>query len=239
MTFIALDDEPLALVLIEKYARDIPEWTLLATFTDAVTAAEYLQNNTVDLLLSDINMPDISGLQFVQALPDERPMIIFVTAYKEFAHEGFNLDVVDYLVKPVAPERFKKALQKAADLLELQRKAEAASSPSPTPLDDHIFVFSEYQKVKILLKDVLYLESMGDYVKIFLQSQPKPVLTLDRLKNLATRLYAQGFRRIHRSVVVNVDKLEVVQKSRVKVGGTWLAVGETYLGELGGEWSKL
>ena len=239
MTFIALDDEPLALVLIEKYARDIPEWTLLATFTDAVTAAEYLQNNTVDLLLSDINMPDISGLQFVQALPDERPMIIFVTAYKEFAHEGFNLDVVDYLVKPVAPERFKKALQKAAGLLELQRKAEAANASAPVSGEDHIFVFSEYQKVKILLKDVLYLESMGDYVKIFLQSQPKPVLTLDRLKNLATRLYAQGFRRIHRSVVVNVDKLEVVQKSRVKVGGTWLAVGETYLGELGGEWSKL
>ncbi|WP_373549870.1 LytR/AlgR family response regulator transcription factor [Haliscomenobacter sp.] len=232
MTFIALDDEPLALVLIEKYARDVPEWKLLTTFTDAAAAGEYLQNNTVDLLLTDINMPDISGLQFVQALPDERPMIIFVTAYKEFAHEGFNLDVVDYLVKPVAPERFKKALQKAADLLELRRKAEAASASSPTPLEDHIFVFSEYQKVKILLKDVLYLESMGDYVKIYLESQPRPILTLERLKNLAERLHGQGFRRIHRSVVVNVEKLEVVQKSRVKVGGTWLAVGETYLGEL-------
>lgn len=233
MTFIALDDEPLALVLIEKYARDIPEWTLLATFTDAAAAAEYLQNNTVDLLLSDINMPDISGLQFVQALPDERPMIIFVTAYKEFAHEGFNLDVVDYLVKPVAPERFKRALQKAADLLELQRKAEAASAPVLTPLEDHIFVFSEYQKVKILLKDVLYLESMGDYVKIFLESQAKPVLTLDRLKNLAERLQAQGFRRIHRSVVVNVEKVKAFQKSRVQVGSEWLSVGEKYLGELG------
>ena len=233
MTFIALDDEPLALVLIEKYARDIPEWTLLATFTDAAAAAEYLRNNTVDLLLSDINMPDISGLQFVQALPDERPMIIFVTAYKEFAHEGFNLDVVDYLVKPVAPERFKKALQKAADLLDLQRKAEAASAPSPTPPEEYIFVFSEYQKVKILLKDVLYLESMGDYVKIFLESQVKPVLTLDRLKNLAERLHAQGFRRIHRSVVVNVEKVKAFQKSRVLVGSEWLPVGEKYLGELG------
>jgi two-component system, LytTR family, response regulator len=233
MTFIALDDEPLALVLIEKYARDIPEWTLLATFTDAAAAAEYLRNNTVDLLLSDINMPDISGLQFVQALPDERPMIIFVTAYKEFAHEGFNLDVVDYLVKPVAPERFKKALQKAADLLELQRKAEAASVPAPTPLEDHIFVFSEYQKVKILLKDVLYLESMGDYVKIFLESQPRPILTLERLKNLAERLHPQGFRRIHRSVVVNVEKVKVFQKSRVLVGSEWLPVGEKYLGEMG------
>lgn len=235
MTFIALDDEPLALVLIEKYARDLPEWTLLATFTDAAAAAEYLRNNTVDLLLSDINMPDISGLQFVQALPDERPMIIFVTAYKEFAHEGFNLDVVDYLVKPVAPDRFKRALQKAADLLELRRKAEAASAPAPTPLEDHIFVFSEYQKVKILLKDVLYLESMGDYVKIFLASQTRPILTLERLKNLAERLRGHGFRRIHRSVVVNAEKVEVVQKSRVKVGGLGWRLGKNIWGRWGNE----
>jgi len=230
MTFIALDDEPLALVLIERYAREIPEWQLLASFTDAAAASDFLQKNTVDLLLTDINMPDINGLQFVEALPDERPMVIFVTAYKEFAHEGFNLDVVDYLVKPVAPDRFKKALQKAADLLELRRKAESVASP-PTPLEDHIFVFSEYQKVKILLKDVLYLESMGDYVKIHLESQPKPILTLERLKNLAERLQPMGFRRIHRSVVVNKAKVAAVQKARVKVGSEWLAVGETYVGE--------
>lgn len=230
MTFIALDDEPLALVLIERYAREVPEWQLLASFTDAATAADFLQKNTVDLLLTDINMPDVNGLQFVEALPDERPMVIFVTAYKEFAHEGFNLDVVDYLVKPVAPDRFKKALQKAADLLELRRKAEAVASPPP-PLEDHIFVFSEYQKVKILLKDVLYLESMGDYVKIHLESQAKPILTLERLKNLAERLQPMGFRRIHRSVVVNVAKVTAVQKARVKVGSEWLAVGETYVGE--------
>lgn len=234
MTFIALDDEPLALVLIEKYAREISEWQLLSTFTDAAAASDFLQKNTVDLLLTDINMPDINGLQFVEALPDERPMVIFVTAYKEFAHEGFNLDVVDYLVKPVAPERFKKALQKATDLIDLRRKAEAASSSPATPIEDHIFVFSEHQKVKILLKDVLYLESMGDYVKIFLESQPKPILTLERLKNLAERLRSQGFRRIHRSVVVNVTKVTAVQKARVKVGSEWLAVGETYLEELEG-----
>lgn len=228
MTFIALDDEPLALVLIEKYAREISDWQLLATFTDAAAAADFLQNNTVDLLLTDINMPDINGLEFVQALPDERPMVIFVTAYKEFAHEGFNLDVVDYLVKPVAPDRFKKALQKAADLLELRRKAESIA-PAPTPTADHIFVFSEYQKVKILLKDVLYLESMGDYVKIYLEGQVKPILTLERLKNLAERLRGQGFRRIHRSVVVNVGKITAVQRARVKVGNEWFVVGETYL----------
>jgi two-component system, LytTR family, response regulator len=227
MTFIALDDEPLALVLIEKYAELLPDWQLLSTFTDADTAAEFLRNNTVDLLLTDINMPDINGLQFVEALPDERPMVIFVTAYKEFAHEGFNLDVVDYLVKPVSIERFKKAMSKASELLELRQKAEVQA-----PAMDHIFVLSEYQKIKIMLQDVLYLESMGDYVKIYLESQAKPILTLDRLKNLANSLHPVGFRRIHRSLVVNLAKVAAVQKSKVKVAGKWLNVGETYLQEI-------
>lgn len=225
MTFIALDDEPLALVLIRKFAQDVPEWNLLGTFTDAAEASVFLQNNTVDLLLSDINMPDVNGLQFVRDLPDERPMVIFVTAYKEHAHEGFNLDVVDYLVKPVSPERFKKALQKAADLLDLRRRAETKALP---PADEHFFVFSEYQQVKIVVKDILYMESMGDYVKIFMAAQSKPIMTLERLKNFAERLQSKGIRRIHRSYLVNEHRVEARQKSRVKVGGVWLPVGEAY-----------
>lgn len=226
LTLIALDDEPLALVLIERYLRELPQWQLLATFTDAAAAADFLRNNTVDLLLIDINMPDISGLQFVRELPDERPLVIFVTAYKEHAHEGFDLDVVDYLLKPVAPERFKRALQKAADLLDLRRRAEAVAPPITG--EDFFFVFSEYQQLKITIKDILYIEGMGDYVKIFLTAQPKPVLTLERLKNLADRLEASGFRRIHRSYVVNMDKVAAMQKSRLNVAGIWLPIGETY-----------
>lgn len=226
LTLIALDDEPLALVLIERYLRELPQWQLLATFTDAAAAADFLRNNTVDLLLIDINMPDISGLQFVRKLPDERPLVIFVTAYKEHAHEGFDLDVVDYLLKPVAPERFKRALQKAADLLDLRRRAEAVAPPITG--EDFFFVFSEYQQLKITIKDILYIEGMGDYVKIFLTAQPKPVLTLERLKNLADRLEASGFRRIHRSYVVNMDKVAAMQKSRLNVAGIWLPIGETY-----------
>jgi two-component system LytT family response regulator len=131
MTFIALDDEPIALAIIERYARNVPDLQLVGTFTDAAAAAEFLHNNTVDLLLTDINMPDVSGLQFVRDLPDERPMVIFVTAYKEHAHTGFDLNVVDYLVKPVSPERFNMAIQKAAGLLDLHRKAESAEINSP------------------------------------------------------------------------------------------------------------
>jgi two-component system LytT family response regulator len=231
MTFIALDDEPLALVLIERFARDIPDWELVGTFTDAAACAEFLQNNTVDLLLSDINMPDVSGLDFVRQLPDERPLVIFVTAYKEHAHEGFDLDVIDYLVKPISQERFRRALDKAAELIDLRRRAENTDAPTP-PEDDHFFVFSEYQEIKITVADILYLESMGDYVKIFLAQQDKPVLTLGRLKDFADRLREKGFRRIHRSYVVNSARLTARQKSRVCIGETWLPVGETYASEL-------
>lgn len=225
MTFIALDDEPLALVLIERLAKMVPDWKLARTFTNARAASEFLQRNAVDLLLIDINMPDISGLDFVRNLPEEHPMVIFVTAYKEHAHEGFNLDVVDYLVKPVHPDRFKKALDKAAELLELRRKAAGQVRPQE---EDHFFVYSEYQEIKIVVSDILFIESMGDYVKIYLEKEDKPVLTLQRLKNLAELLQEKGIRRIHRSFLINPAKIEARQKSQVRIGDNWLPIGETY-----------
>lgn len=224
MTLIALDDEPLALVLIEKLATQVPDIQLLATFTDTTAAVEFLQKNTVDLLLSDINMPDVSGLEFVRQLPDERPMIIFLTAHKEYAHEGFDLDVVDYLVKPVSPERFQKAMKKAAARLVLQGKPEPLHTQETS-----FFVFSEYVQVKITITDILFIESMGDYVKIHLAGHAKPVLTLERLKNLAARLEKHGIHRIHRSYLVNLEKIEARQKSQVCVAGFWIPIGETFL----------
>jgi DNA-binding LytR/AlgR family response regulator len=226
MTFIALDDEPLALVLIEKLAREIPDLACLGAFTDAAAAADFLRNNTVDLLLTDINMPDVSGLQFVRDLPDERPMVIFCTAHKEHAHEGFDLDVVDYWVKPIAPERFKKGIQKAADLHASRQKENAPQAA--TALSDHFFVYADYLQVRITIKDILYIEGMGDYVKIHLATQKKPVMTLERLKNMALRLGAYGFQRIHRSYLVNMGKVEAKQKSQVRVGEVWLPVGEAF-----------
>jgi two-component system, LytTR family, response regulator len=231
MTFIALDDEPLALVLIEKLAREIPILACLGTFTDAAAAADFLRNNTVDLLLTDINMPDVSGLQFVRELPDERPMVIFCTAHKEHAHEGFDLDVVDYWVKPISQERFKKGIQKAADLYALRQKENTPQVEAA--LADHFFVYSDYLQVKITIKDILYIESMGDYVKIHLAIQKKPVMTLERLKNLATRLEAHGFQRIHRSYLVNMEKVEAKQRAQLRVGEVWLPVGEIYRISLG------
>jgi two-component system, LytTR family, response regulator len=226
MTFIALDDEPLALVLIEKLAREIPDLACLGTFTDTAAAADFLRNNTVDLLLTDINMPDVSGLQFVRDLPDERPMVIFCTAHKEHAHEGFDLDVLDYLVKPIASERFQKAIKKAAEWLEKQALTTALQAKAGQV--DYFFVFSDYQKIRIFIADILYIEGMGDYVKIHLVNQKRPVVTLERLKNLAAQLEPHNFRRIHRSFLVNYSKVEALQRSQLQVGEVWLPIGEVY-----------
>jgi two-component system, LytTR family, response regulator len=226
MTLIALDDEPLALTLLTRYVEQLPQWSLLNTFTDAALAADFLKQQPVDLLLCDVNMPDISGLQLVQDMRAERPLVIFITAHKEFAHEGFNLSVLDYLVKPVSFERFKIALQKAENWLQLQQKAERGTAIAN---DTHFFVYSEYQQIRIDIQEVLYVESMGDYVKIYLDEQPKPVITLERIKNMADRLAPHGFRRIHRSYVVNNAYITALQKSRLKVGEVWLPIGEKYI----------
>ncbi len=130
--------------------------------------------------------------------------------------------MVDYLVKPVRKERFLRALAKAAEWLQL-RQATPAAAPA-----DHFYVYSEYQEIKIVTADIRYVESMGDYVKLYLDSAPKPVITLERLKHLADRLRDQGFQRIHRSYLVNLARIEAKQKSRVRVGADWLPVGETY-----------
>jgi two-component system, LytTR family, response regulator len=225
MNIIALDDEPLALRIIEKFVNEIPEIELLATFTDATKAADFLQNNTIDLLLTDINMPDINGLKFVSDLTNERPMVIFITAYKEHAHEGFDLGVIDYLIKPISKDRFQKAIQKALNLKKLHLKAALQNSPE---LLEYFFIFVDYQQVKIIIKEILYIESMGDYVKIHLNGQSRPILTLERIKNLTEQLLPHGFKRIHRSFLINSEKVEALQKSQVRIGEVWLPIGESF-----------
>lgn len=224
MTAIALDDEPLALTLIQKYAAEMEGLDLLATFTNAKLAVEFLQKNQVELLISDINMPDVTGLQVAHNLGKSGPLVIFVTAHKEHAHEGFELDVVDYLVKPISPERFQTAIQKAQKRLAAERPA---SPPTPAA-EEHFYVFSDYKQIKIRIKDILYIEGMGDYVKIHQAGQSKPVITLERMKKLAERLHEHGFRRIHRSFIINIDKIEERQKTKVCIAGVWLSLGETF-----------
>src|ERR1700753_1062618 len=155
---IAIDDEPLALKLITKYVHQFPELQLVQTFEDAVSGAEYLKQGTTDLLFIDINMPDITGIELVRSL-DKKPIIIFITAYKNFAFEGFELEALDYLLKPIDFKRFTRAVEKAVDYYKYRHQ------PAGDKNGEALYVYSEYRMVKIDLDDIIYIESMADYVK--------------------------------------------------------------------------
>jgi two-component system, LytTR family, response regulator len=220
---IAVDDEPLALGLLTDYIRKIPFLELVATCGDAFEAADALQRFAVDLIFIDIQMPGLTGLQFIQSLP-KRPMVIIVTAYKKFAPEGFDLDVVDYLVKPMGLDRFMKACYKAQELYQL-RSAPAGSAAAAA---DFFFVNVDYSLVKVLFADIVWIEGSGDYVKIHLRSAAKPLLVRTSAKTLEAELPADRFLRIHKSYIVAISSITAVRKNSLFIGELELPVGETY-----------
>lgn len=226
---VAIDDEPLATALISKYVSRFPDLELLQTFEDAVSGIEYLEKTQVDLLFLDINMPDISGIDLARAL-EKKPMIIFTTAYKQFAYEGFELQAVDYLLKPIDFERFSKSVYKAIDYHRYQMMSLSVAE------QESIYVHSEYRVVKIVLSAIEYLESMEDYVKIHLENQPS-VLTLMPLKKMLEKLPEKDFKRIHRSYIVPVKKITSVQNRKIKLASAELPISGSYIDEVK-EWLK-
>ena len=231
LTCIAVDDEPLALHLLTDYIRKVPFLNLAGTAGDAFEAAKLMQENPVDLLFIDIQMPGLTGLQFIQSLT-KRPMVVMVTAYKKFAPEGFDLDVVDYLVKPVGLDRFMKACNKAQELYDLRIAASAGGPGAPGAASpgtaEFFFVNVDYSLVKVLFADVVWIEGSGDYVKIHLRSSPKPLLVRTSAKTLESELPADRFLRIHKSYIVAVSGITAVRKNSVFIGDMELPVGETY-----------
>jgi two-component system, LytTR family, response regulator len=228
LTCIAIDDEPLALTLVAGYAKRITALQLLQTFDDAVAAAEWLRTNTTNLLFVDINMPDITGIDLVRSL-SPKPLIIFTTAYKNFAYEGFELEAVDYLLKPFTLDRFAKAVQKAESVYRQQKKEQEDAG--------HLFIRSEYRVLKIAFNDIDYIEGLEDYIKIHLQNA-RPLLTLMTLKSVLEKLPAARFRRIHRSYIVAVDRVTSVQSKKVVLAsGTELPVSDSYQ-DFVQEWMK-
>jgi DNA-binding LytR/AlgR family response regulator len=217
MHCIAIDDEPLALQLIAEYASRIPFLSLDKTFTNPDEARLWLQQNPVDLLFLDIQMPDINGLQLYATLPN-KPPVIFTTAYSEYAVDGFNVDAVDYLLKPFEFDRFLKAVYKAREYGEFLSNQELQTAS--------IFIKVDYQLMKLNLKDIELIEGLDDYIRIHMR--PKPILTLMTLKGLQEKLPPQEFVRIHRSYIVPVSKIERFGKSKVKVAGKEIPVGSSY-----------
>jgi DNA-binding LytR/AlgR family response regulator len=223
---IAVDDEKLVLDLLADNIRQVPFLNLVATCRNAMEAAEVLQKESVDLIFLDIQMPGLSGLQFLQSL-NNPPMVIFVTAYKDHAFEGFNLNAIDYLLKPVSFERFLKACNKAHDLYNLQQKP-----TTPATLRDYFFVYVEYNLVKVIISEILYIESMKDYVKIYITSSSKPVITKASLKAMEEKLAGHRFVRIHKSYIVPVDKITAIKRDLVVIDKMELPLSEGYKAEV-------
>ena len=218
MTAIAIDDEPIALEVIKSLASKVPFLELKATFTNAFEAIDFMQKNKIDLIFLDIKMPDISGIEFYKSLP-RAPMVVFTTAYSEHAVEGFEVDAVDYLLKPFSMSRFLKACSKANGLLALK-----ASVGEPA---DHIFLKDGYEQVKVRLDDILYIEGAGNYLNFFLAGNQK-LLTRTTINEIEQLLPDNQFTRIHRSYIVANNKVERYSRQAVFVSGIEIPIGNTY-----------
>ncbi len=222
MNCVLVDDEKPALELLEDNVRQIPYLNIVATCRNPMQVLEVLQMQQVDLLFLDIQMPGINGLELIRSLKNP-PMIILVTAYQEHALDGFNLDVVDYLVKPVPFPRFLKAVQKAQELYQI-RLPQSKTSPQN---HDHVFVNANYSLVKVMLQDITFIEGLKDYVRINL-TEGSPVVTRMGLKGIEERFSAERFMRIHKSYIIALDKIESIQKTQLVVAGVEIPVGDGY-----------
>ncbi|MFD2247613.1 LytR/AlgR family response regulator transcription factor [Pontibacter ruber] len=220
MRAIAIDDEPMALEVVRAHAAKVPFLELLGCFTDAFKALEFLQNESVDLLFLDIKMPDISGLEFVTSL-QKKPMVIFTTAYTEHAVTSFELDAVDYLLKPFSLPRFIKACNKAQELLQLR-----GTSPA-VPVKDYLFLKTGYEQVKVFYDDILYLEAAGNYVTFVLKD--KKLLSRMTIQELTEQLPADSFVRVHRSYIVAKKQIDKIERHQVCIKGNEVPVGASYL----------
>lgn len=220
---IAIDDEPLALRQIAEYIERTPFLEMAGTFESARAAREMLDKTAVDLMFVDINMPDLNGLEFVKSL-EQPPKVVFVTAYGEFALEGFRVDAVDYLLKPVGYNDFLKSANKVKAWFDiLENKPEEVTSNK-----EFLFIKSEYKILRINFQDIKYIEAMSEYIRIHLMSA-KPVMTQLSMKSIEDQLPSDTFMRVHRSYIVNLSKISVIERNRIVFdGNVYIPVSEQY-----------
>jgi DNA-binding LytR/AlgR family response regulator len=221
---LAIDDEPLALELMEDNISKVPYLQLVARCDNALEAMKVLQEQTVDLIFLDIQMPGLTGLQFIKTIT-QRPMFILITAYEKYALEGFNLDVLDYLVKPVSLDRFIKACNKARDLFLLKQKTREPGADAGL---EYLFVNVDYSLLKVVFADIMYIEGLKDYIKIQLKSSSKPVVTRMAMKAVEELLPASRFIRVHKSFIVSLAFITAVRKNSVFIGPMEIPVSDSY-----------
>lgn len=223
---IIIDDEPLALDLLEDDISKIPFLTLTHKFQSPFEALPLLKSGQVDLIFLDIQMPDITGLEFLKSL-ETKPLVIFTTAYDQYALDGYKLDVIDYLLKPIPFDRLLKAAGKAQDYFTARNSTQGTHhSQSDEPYPDYIFVKSGYDILKINISDILFIEGLKDYVKIFVP--PHPILTLMNLKAIVDKLPPNKFIRVHRSYIVAIEKIKAIRKNKIIIDDKEIPIGEHY-----------
>lgn len=223
MNCIAIDDEPLALRKIVDFIKKVPFLNFKASFDNGLEALAYLKTETVDLIFLDIQMPEIKGTQLVNILK-KKPQIIFTTAYSEYALEGYELDVTDYLLKPISFERFLEAAQKAFD-----RSTPVISTVTEeggSSRSDFIFIKTEHKWQKVCIREIRYIEGLKDYLSIYLPTGR--ILTLQSFSSLLEKLPGDEFIRIHKSYVVSVSQIDEIEKKRVMIGDKWIPISDTY-----------
>jgi two-component system response regulator LytT len=220
---VAIDDEPLALKLVKGYIEKTPFLELAGLFDNPVGAFNFISSSDVDLVLLDIQMPDLSGTELARVISGG-PKVIFTTAYEKYALEGFRLDAVDYLLKPFSYAEFLKAVKKTQKLLEM----EASRLPSLEIKNDFLFIKTEYKIMRINFSEIHYIEGLKDYVKIYLINEKRPVLSLSTLKALEARLPGDRFMRVHRSFIVNLDTVKIIERNRIVFGDVRIPVTDQY-----------
>ncbi len=229
---LIVDDEPLALDIMETYISKLPSLELVKKCVNAIEAFDALNSHEIDIMFLDINMPQLTGIDFLKTLSNP-PLVIFTTAYSEYAVEGFELNAIDYLLKPISFERFMKAVNKAMAQLELQQKEETvpvATESNEASGTDFIFVKSDKKLVKIKYEDILYIEGLKDYVIIRMATSR--VITLQTMKSLEAKLPSNIFKRVHRSYIVNLDKIDAIVGNMVEINKKHLPIGKNYRDDL-------
>lgn len=223
MRCIIVDDEPLVRELLEDNIRQVPFLELVSSCKSAMEALSVLQKEKIDLVFLDIQMPRLSGLQLLQSLA-QPPVVIIISAYEKYAVEGFNLQVADYILKPFSFDRFLKACNRAAEFFHVKKLA----MPAETVKNHDFFVNVEYSHVKIVAADILYIESFKDYIKIYLSSAAKPVVTRMSLKSIEAKLPEGAYIRTHKSYLVAISKITTIKRDFVCIGSTEIPVSETF-----------
>lgn len=224
ITCLLIDDEPLALDLLESYVKATPFLKLVAKCNSAIAAIEIMDQKDIDLIFTDIQMPNLSGMEFSKMVANNGSKIIFTTAFEEFALESYKVNAIDYLVKPINYPEFVTAANKAK-----QQILNTPTQPETTNYnDDYIFVKSDYKLIKIDLKDLIYIEGLKDYVKYYTIHSEKPILSLKSMKSLEEELSGKHFMRVHRSYIVNLKKITTIERNRIVFGKKYIPVSEKY-----------